>query len=325
MLLNNDAVFLAELLMSYEGAPEWGSAYRSFNCLAKPEDVPEVLDYAAAVTIVLAHYRAADHIEDSGSFLWSAIARFLSPRFRKASAWLRESGFDVDALDRVLRSQKRREVEARSLDDVAEPTSIATAIVFGHRRPELYNTGYAFGRLIYVLDAFEDRAKDERSGAFNALNTFGIDGRAEVLAALERVDLPPAFRPRLQANVEERLGMRMRVLCCAARRSWKDRWREAVSFARSMRQREAIGAAVFASAVAIAFLFPHHAKGSLTSRECLTVPLNLMALGTFFATPAGVPKKKGCGCLDSCGGCCDGADCGDCCCDASCCCDGCSC
>ncbi len=324
MLLNHDTAFLAELLLHYEGSPQWSSPYRSFNCMAKPSEIPELLDYVAAITIVLAHYRVADHLEDSGRWHWRAAERFLSPRFRKAAAQLRASGFPVDELDSILRTQAKREAGAKSFRDVAEPTALATAMVFAHRCPELYDAGYKFGYLIYTLDAFEDREKDARRGSFNALARFPeIDGRAEILKTLGEIDLPDVFQQRLRTNVETRLGMRPRVLCCSSRKTWRDRWQDAVAFARRMQDREKVGAAVFVSAIAIAFLFPHHARGSITSRECLTIPFNLMALSTFFSVPVDKETaKQGCAsrcascCCDS--SCCDDCDCGDCCCDSIC-------
>ncbi len=327
ILLNHDTVFLAELLIHYEGSPEWEPAYRSFHCLAKPREIPEILDYAAAITVVLAHYRVADHCEDFGRWYWRALRRFLSPQFRRAAVQLRASGFPVDELDAVLRTQRARELNPRSLADLAEPTAMATAMVFAHRRAELYDVGYRFGYLIYVLDAFEDRAKDAQRGSFNALERFPeIDGRAEILKTLDEIALPAEFHARLRANVEERLGVRPRVLCCVSRKSLRERWQDALGFARRMQDRERIGALVFAAAVAIALVFPHHARGSISSRDCLTIPFNLMALGAVFAKNS---TKKGC-CSDSCPNCCCdcccdscGEACTDCCCEN--CCDACSC
>ncbi len=320
ILLNHDAVFLAELLIHFSGEPEWSAPYRSFYCLAKPDEIPPVLDYAAAITVVLAHYKIADHREDSRRWRWNAAARFLSPSFRRASAYLRASGFPLEAMDAILRTQRDRETDPKSLADVAEPTAAATAMVFAHGggSEDLYRIGHRFGYLIYLLDAFEDRAKDQRNGSFNALARFPeIDGRVEILKTAEEMNLPEPFQSRLRTNVEQRLGMRPRVLCGVSRKNLRERWRDAVAFGRSLRGRERIGAAVFAAAIAVAMLFPHHARGSMSSRECLSVPFNLMALSTFFAMPTPKPQAKG-GCLNSFGNCCCSGDC----CDV---CDGCDC
>lgn len=321
LLLNHDLVFLGELLMHYSSTPEWTPAYRSFNCFAKPKEIFPILDYTAAITVILAHYRIADHRDDSGGWHWRAAARMLSPQFRKASARLRESGFPMDELDALLKTQTAREANPKSLADVAEPTAAATAMAFAHggAHPDLHRIGYRFGYLIYLLDAFEDRPKDARSGAFNALERFPeIDGRAEILKTVVELRLPAPFQQRLRINVEERLGMRPRVLGCISRRTLGGRYRDALNFARNMRERDRLGVAVFTAVVAVAILFPHHARGSISWRECLSVPFNLMALSAFLAAPAGTPaaKKGGGGCSNSCGTCC----CSDGCCD---CCDGC--
>lgn len=322
MLLNHDLVFLSELLMHYSSSPEWTPAYRSFNCFAKPREIFPILDYTAAITVILAHYRIADHSEDSGGWHWRAAARMVSPQFRKASARLRESGFPMDEMDALLKTQTAREANPKSLADVAEPTATATAVAFAHggTHPDLHRIGYQFGYLIYLLDAFEDRTKDARSGAFNALARFPeIDGRAEILKTVDELNLPAPFQQRLRINVEERLGMRPRVLGCISRRTFADRYWDALTFARSMRERDRIGVAVFTAVVAIAILFPHHARGSISWRECLSVPFNLMALSAFLAAPAEPPaaKKGGCACCSSC-------DCGDCCGEGCCdCCGGC--
>ena len=319
LLLNHDMVFLAELLMLYSREPEWTPAYHSYNCCAKPKEIFPILDYVAAATVVIAHYRVADNIDDSRRWHWRAVAQMLSPQFRRASAKLREFGFPVAQLDEILSTQRVREANPKSVADVAEPTALATAMVFAHggSHPSLYNIGYRFGYLIYILDAFEDRVNDARSGAFNALARFPeIEGRAEILKTVDEIVLPSNLKDRLRANVEVRLGMRPRVLGCITRRTLKDRWRDALTLARRMRERENIGLAMFAAAALIAMIFPHHARGGVTAREILTIPFSLMALGTVVG---GDPANKP-GCLSRCGNCCGSCACDGCC---DCCGDGC--
>src|SRR5579883_945864 len=226
MALNHDIVFLAELLMRAAGEPQWSREFRSYNCLARPKEIPEILDYAAAITIVLAHFRVADHCDDTGRWHWPAISRALSPAYRKAASKLRGWEFPLDQLAALLETQRARERRAASLADVAEPTAAATAMVFRHGArfggdaARLERIGRDFGYLIYVLDAFEDRENDARSGSFNALAAFpAVDGRAEILRIAADIDLPADLKLRLQTNVEERLGMRLRVLCCVSRQT----------------------------------------------------------------------------------------------------------
>ncbi len=185
----------------------------------------------------------------------------------------------------------------------------------------MYRLGHRFGYLIYVLDAFEDRARDARTGDFNPLLVFkGIDARAEIVSAANDVagDLPPMLAARLRANVEERLGIRPRVLHSGCRKPVRSRWQDALAFARLIREREHAGlfkgAAVLASVAVLAFLFPHQARSTESWHECLGVGMNLMAVGAIFANVETPPVPEGGKKSSGCGGCVPDCDCGDCCC-----------
>src|ERR1700732_2806021 len=68
MLLNHDAVFLAELMIEVSAEPNWSRPYRSFNCLSLPKRehaMPVALDFAAATTVALAHFKIVDHVIDT--------------------------------------------------------------------------------------------------------------------------------------------------------------------------------------------------------------------------------------------------------------------
>ncbi|HVO98598.1 MAG TPA: DUF5685 family protein [Bryobacteraceae bacterium] len=334
LLLNHDMVFLGELLMARRGEPEWEKAHRSFNCMAMPKKNPPELEYAATVAVVLAHFQIGDQAEDSGRWWWRPLQRLISPAYRKAAARLRASGFALDELTALLESQRAREARAWSLEDVAEPTARAAEMVFSQGAPELGSIGRRFGTLIYVLDAWEDRAKDAKSGDFNALAAFpGVGGRAEILALVESLekDLPAALAARLRWNVEERLGMRPRLMHGACRKSAKERWRAAVEFAWGMKEREGAGfwkgAAVLATVPLLAFFAPHQVRSAESWKQSLGLAMNLMAFGAMMANvqtpgPPVEPEKKK-GFSNCCGNCCgNSCDC-DCCCDG--CCDSCDC
>jgi hypothetical protein len=340
LVLNHDLVFLGELLMARSprsGAPKWTPAHRSFNCMAMPKEHPEALEYAATVAVVLAHFQIEDQLADSKLWRWKQAKRFFSPAYRKAAARLRASEFPLDEMTNLLQSQGTREARRWSLEDVAEPTARATEMVFAHGAAELASIGRRFGFLVYVLDAWEDRARDLKTGEFNALLAFpDRDGRAEILSAVESLekDLPAYLAERLRTNVEERLGMRMRVLHGACRKSAGQRWKSAVAFARAMKERERAGfwkgAAVIATVSVLAFLVPHQVRSAESWRQSLGVVFNLMAVGALFATvpvpDAPGPEKKsakfgGCCDCDGCGSCCESIECCDCCGECGSCCD----
>jgi hypothetical protein len=122
----------------------------------------------------------------------------------------------------------------------------------------IYEIGYAFGELAYLLDAFEDYEKDFRKGEFNALRVayrladtqLPAESRRDILQRLRRLgikiqsgllDLPmpeamaALYATRLQTNLTNRLGglpllpiQHTHTQVCASRLSIKERWRNAV-------------------------------------------------------------------------------------------------
>ncbi len=344
VLLNHDTVFLAEVLQWLSGEQQGCWEYRSFNCLTTPReaDILPVLDFVAAANVILVHFRIIDHYSDSKQRFWLGLQRLLSPTYRRALGRLSKWNFPIDDLTRILSAQSRLEAAAQSLHHVAEPTATATAMFFAHgarvagrgdAAEQMYRVGHHFGFLVYTLDAYEDRNADARSGDFNVLLKFPeIDGKVQILQLLNQLELelPPHLAVRLRTNVEERMGLRPRVLQQRCRASRKDRWRNALDFARTLRDREPAGvikgSLVFASTALMAFLVPHHVRGAESWRHCMGLSMNLMAVAAVFASSPGVPPSVT---TDGktprqnsswCGGC-SGCDCDDC----DCPCDSCDC
>lgn len=311
LLLNHDIAFLAEILLDLAGDPLANPPYRSSNCLTLPrsrEEIPVTLEYAAAISVVLAYFRIADHRRDDRrrlrSLKWSLADHAFSRQYRRASQQLRSWHFPLDQMAVMLESQAEREAAAASLDEVMEPTRFATALVFSHgvrlagradRAGDAARLGARFGELVYLVDAFEDRERDARRGDFNPLLAFPtrFDSRAaahrEILAIVASLEpqMTPQHAARLRQNVEERLGLRLRVIQKACRESARQRVQAALAFARSLRSRERTGwlkgAAILSSAAAVAFVFPH-ARRTESWRQCMGVSMNLMALGSTFAS-----------------------------------------
>jgi len=274
------------------------------------------LEYAAAISVVLAYFRIADHRRDDRwrlrSLKWSLADRAFSQQFRRAAQQLRSWHFPLDQMAATLESQAEREAAATSLDQVTEPTRFATAMVFSHgvrlagradRAGDAAHLGAQFGELLYLLDAFEDRERDARRGDFNPLLAFPsrFDSPAaaqrEILAIVASLEpkMTPPHAARLRQNVEERLGLRPRVIQDACRESMQQRAQAAFAFARSLHRREGAGwlkgAAILASAAAAAFVFPH-ARRTESWRQCIGVSMNLMALGATFAGRPVIPGQS---------------------------------
>ncbi len=256
-LLNNDAVFLAEVLSAVTPAPvkisDWKQEYQSFNCFALPSnpvDMPISLMIAANVTMVLTEFKLADHIIDSEKKHWKTVRKLLSKKFEQASTALESLSFPIDELwswfekqlehERASNQYAETHFPRQLIDYCAKPTAHMTAIVFesGARAvgcadedilAEMRKLGGAFGRLVYVLDAFDDFAKDMRRNEFNP---FAVAYKVEstILPEHCRQDIYPyvqslsviidkaldnlsieaslleQFRARLRQNISDKLG-----------------------------------------------------------------------------------------------------------------------
>jgi hypothetical protein len=193
VLLNHDAVFLAELISLLSGEREalraWNGALQSYNCLRLPPnigDVPFCLEYAATATLILANFKLLDQCADSRNRFWRWIYWFVSPEFRSAFARLSAWGFPTEELRSVMAIQDTRERRCWQVDEspcdrmtyLAEPTATATALFLRYGAQltgkcdtgeDLAALGQLFGRLVYVLDALADYGADSKNKTFNAI------------------------------------------------------------------------------------------------------------------------------------------------------------
>jgi hypothetical protein len=195
VFLNNDAVFLGEVLSALSNAHEeldrWSRPYRSRSCFSVPgdsEDMPLSLQFAATAVLIIGQFKLADQMEDSNRTLWKLPYRLYSKSFSAASARLRQWDFPLPDLLHCSRVQAEREAGfgtdnvalsfVESFGYLAEPSAAATSLFFQHgaravgehtAERDMAALGHAFGALIYLLDALEDYEKDFRNENFNAL------------------------------------------------------------------------------------------------------------------------------------------------------------
>lgn len=205
LLLNNDAVFLAELLTALapraQAPAEWSRAYQSYNCFTLPESAAEMplsLQVAGTATLLMTEFKVADQITDGGNSGWKFAQKMLAAEFERTIGQMETWGFPLEELRRWGAMQDERELTARALfittpikdilAHVVEPTAMVTGLVFQHSgatvgcdltiQQRLHTLGKAFGTLVYVLDAYEDYSKDGRRGDFNAFQVaFGLSAK----------------------------------------------------------------------------------------------------------------------------------------------------
>lgn len=138
--------------------------------------------YAASMALMMASTRIQDHLEDGETVLRhvpgisTGIARNWSQVSQKMAAGL---GFDAGAINR--QTHRQTEIEAQPGGDFlfyARPTELAVGAAFRHtaiianqlqNADILYEMGRMFGRMMYLLDSYQDYATDLAAGKFNAL------------------------------------------------------------------------------------------------------------------------------------------------------------
>jgi hypothetical protein len=355
-LLNHDTVFLAELLTALspnaEPSADWHASFQSLNCFSLPESsevVPLPLQISAATTLVMTEFKVADQLDDNGSGKWKLAQRVYSQSFCEASKRMKEWGFPLAGMWNLYQSQRPREVAAmdpaqergaiQTLEYVAEPTATVTGWTFQHAaaavgaeteaQQRMYQLGFTFGRLVYVLDALDDFGKDLAAEEFNALQAaFRIPpppsqakgdaavvpdaARAtttlylEELAAqaadlLRKLPLPEGqaslFADRLRSNLDRRINPGS--ACTTHKRTFFERL-----------QRAAQALLRFPS------LVPVHASGPSALPAQMSEEGGGGGIPTSSSGPHVTKVRRGC--------CCDGCDCD--CADGCCCaCEGCDC
>jgi hypothetical protein len=332
LLLNHDTVFLAEILSAVggENVSDWQKSYQSFNCLSLPKnEIPVSLQFAATANVILTEFKLADHVADENKHRYQLARNAFSNEFERAEKLLLEWDFPLEEIKAILESQNARETTEKSLDALAFPTAQTTAVFFreGVRqtgKTELqaraFELGFAFGKLVYLLDAFEDYEKDFRHRKFNAFRAaFDLQGekltpetKRRITAILHEIEseiivklnaLPIAenqkslFVSRLSNNLHGKLRTNLPVLSskkvCAVRpkQTFQQRWQTAREKARALARNYGWQMPlVFLFVFAFALVAPARAGEARSARECMDLSFNLMFLGAIFGAVLAFPK-----------------------------------
>lgn len=174
LFLQYDCAFLALLFSG-----ELGEAVdaKRCHCLHRCHDPRRkyrletpALRFAAAVNVLLTYYKCLDDWRDERDVVKGVGALLLKRAVRRA-------GRDYPALqartEQFYRDQMTMERDDGRLDAAADPTgkyleSLADMLPFPEaEKVPLKWLLYNLGRWIYLMDAWDDREKDQKKGAFN--------------------------------------------------------------------------------------------------------------------------------------------------------------
>jgi hypothetical protein len=175
LTLSYDCAFLALTLSALTGGATFTPGncgprvYRGKRPIANPSPV---LDYAADVNVLLAWYKAADDTADEKSAKAAAAKLTLKRAYKKAAK-------ANPKLDEAIKDSMNtlHDLEAEKTASTDEPSNafgslLASVILHALMLPESERAAaqwmyYNLGKWVYLVDAWDDREKDEKSGSYN--------------------------------------------------------------------------------------------------------------------------------------------------------------
>ena len=200
LTLSYDFAFLAAVRLALEGQ---SYNVRVSRCAASPLKVRPVMDdnpvlaYCSAVAAVLTREKVADDISDSRG-VSSLKPRLLMPAARSMAKKAERCPFplpDKEIREGLARLSALEGENCPSLDTVADCFGDVLSEAFscglaGPERAVAASLGKCIGRIVYVLDAADDREDDLKKNNYNPLNISDIS--PEALSVSLRLELSRA-------------------------------------------------------------------------------------------------------------------------------------
>ncbi len=181
--LSYDCAFLAALLSAISGGAGFSRGncgprcYRGKRAIA---NASPALDYAADVNVLLAWYQAADDAADEKSAKALTARLAFSRAYRKAAK--RHPELDREIRDNTEHLHALERERTASTDEPSDTFGKTLAAVILHapmlppsERQAAEWMFYNLGRWIYLIDAWDDRKKDAKSGGYNPFGLTGME------------------------------------------------------------------------------------------------------------------------------------------------------
>ena len=172
--LSYDCAFLALVLSSlYEPEEKRERIFCGVHPMVKHDcHRSEMTAYAADINVILGYYSCLDDWQDEGSKLKKAGAELLKKDFDRCAGRHGDKARVIgEELARLSALEKQG---VNDIDTLSGCFGRLLGEVFAIREDQwsalLRMAGDALGRFIYIMDAWDDAAKDKKAGAFNALS-----------------------------------------------------------------------------------------------------------------------------------------------------------
>ena len=171
MTLTFDMTFLTILLTSLYELPDEKSMERCILHPVKKHSMirNEATDYCSAMNILLSYHNLMDDWIDQKKVEKLILARQLKKKYdRVENMYKRQAKAVRSYIKQLHRCEKNKETD---LDKIAGYTGKLLGEIFAWKEdmwaPHLKKLGFYIGKYIYLMDAFEDRKKDEENNQYN--------------------------------------------------------------------------------------------------------------------------------------------------------------
>ncbi len=171
MTLTYDLTFLILLLTDlYQEEP----APSQCRCFAHPLEkhmtrVSSFTEYAADMNLLLSYYQCLDDWADEKKLTKKAASLLLRRRLKGISSSCVQKAEKIEKW--MVQLHTYEENQTGNIDEAAGCFGQILAEVFACRpdewEPELRRMGFYLGKFIYLMDAYEDLEKDQKSGSYN--------------------------------------------------------------------------------------------------------------------------------------------------------------
>lgn len=172
-LLNYDMTFLAVLLT---GLYEPDTGCRDFTCMVHPMkkrrlSSNDIVSYAAQMNVLLAYFNLVDDWKDEKDYTKKTLAAMFEKDYLRVKENYPRQTKAVEAyIEKLAEYEKAKE---RNIDIVAGITGEMLGEIFAWKQDEWYDElktlGFYLGKFVYLMDAYEDREKDDKKDAYNPL------------------------------------------------------------------------------------------------------------------------------------------------------------
>ena len=173
MTLSYDMTFLIMVLSDLYDAKDTVAKTR---CIAHPLGEHQTrinlyTEYAADMNLILSYYACLDDWSDEKKLHKLMLARLLQRRSQEAGInYGHKAAVIKDRLDKLHAAEKS---DSSDIDQVAGYFGDIMAELFAIYEDEweepLRHMGFYLGKFVYIMDAYDDLEKDQKSGSFNPL------------------------------------------------------------------------------------------------------------------------------------------------------------